>query len=282
MFGRNTDESKRWRLELYNALNGTNLTDPDELKVNTIENVIYINMKNDISFWVDDQMVLYEQQSTFNQNMPLRGFFYFAQLYQKHLMTNKININISSKIKIPTPRFFVFYNGKTDKDDFFKMRLSESFLTPDNSGDFEWTATVININEDRLTGIHKNCKSLYDYAKFIAKVRECVKGKEPKYEDIETAVDWAIEEDLLEGFFERQKAEVIGMILAEFNQETYEKCAHDYAYRDGREDKAVEDAVMIVKEFNADPKVAAEKTGAPLDKVLEALAAQPAPAQAQQ
>ena len=197
-------------------------------------------------------------------------------------MTNKININISSKIKIPTPRFFVFYNGKTDKDDFFKMRLSESFLTPDNSGDFEWTATVININEDRLTGIHKNCKSLYDYAKFIAKVRECVKGKAPKYEDVETAVDWAIEEDLLEGFFERQKAEVIGMILAEFNQETYEKCAHDYAYRDGREDKAVEDAVMIVKEFNAEPKAAAEKTGAPLDKVLEALATQPAPAQAQQ
>ena len=74
IFGRDTPESKKWRLELYNALNGTQLTDPDELKVNTIENVIYISMKNDISFLVDDQICLYEQQSSFNQNMPLRGF----------------------------------------------------------------------------------------------------------------------------------------------------------------------------------------------------------------
>ena len=125
IFGRNTEESKRWRLSLYNMLNNKNLTDPDELKVNTIENVIYITMKNDISFLVDDQMVLYEQQSTFNPNMPIRGFFYFAQLYQKYLVKNKLNINGSSKVKIPTPRFFVFYNGTADKDNFFKMRLTK-------------------------------------------------------------------------------------------------------------------------------------------------------------
>ena len=73
IFGRNTEQSKRWRLELYNALNGTSYSDPDALAVNTIENVIYLNMRNDISFLVDSQMTLYEQQSTYNPNMPLRG-----------------------------------------------------------------------------------------------------------------------------------------------------------------------------------------------------------------
>ena len=272
VFGRNTEESKRWRLELYNALNGTNLTDPDELKVNTIENIIYITMKNDISFLVDDQMVLYEQQSTFNQNMPLRGFFYFAQLYQKFLAKRKLNINGSGKVGIPTPRFFVFYNGTADKDGFFKMRLSDSFLTPDKSGDFEWTASVININEKRLSPLHKKCVPLYDYSRFIAKVRESAKGKAPKSEDVEAAVDWAIKENLLEGFFERQKAEVMGFILTEFNQETYEKNVREDGYREGLEDgmrqKAVENATNMLNEGDSPEKVA-RCTGLPLEQVQE-------------
>ena len=73
IFGKDTEQSKRWRLQLYNALNGTNITDPDELKINTIENVVYITMRNDISFLVDTEMNLFEEQSSYNPNMPLRG-----------------------------------------------------------------------------------------------------------------------------------------------------------------------------------------------------------------
>ncbi len=64
IFGRDSERSKRWRLNLYNALNGTNYTDPDALELNTIENVIYIKMYNDVSFLVDSQMTLYEHQSS--------------------------------------------------------------------------------------------------------------------------------------------------------------------------------------------------------------------------
>ncbi len=268
IFGRNTEESKRWRLELYNLLNKTNATDPDALKVNTIENVIYITMKNDISFLVDDQMVLYEQQSTFNQNMPLRGFFYFSQLYQKFLTKNKLSVARNGKIKIPTPRFFVFYNGKTYKDDIFKMRLSESFLIPDTSGDFEWTATVININEDRMKGIHKSCKPLYDCARFVAKVRESANGAAPTSSDIEAAVEWAATENLLEGFFERQKAEVIGMILTEFDEEIYKQNVREDGYIEGRKEKAIEDAENLLKEGVA-PETIAKCVGLPLQEVLD-------------
>ena len=106
IFGRDTEQSKRWRLDLYNALNGTHYSDPDTLEVNTIENVIYMTMKNDISFLVDSQMTLYEQQSTYNPNMPLRGFFYFSQLYQMYIEKNDKNILVTKLIKIPPPELF--------------------------------------------------------------------------------------------------------------------------------------------------------------------------------
>ena len=69
IFGKDSERSKRWRLDLYNVLNGTNYTDPDALELNTIENVIYIKMYNDVSFLVDSQMTLYEQQSETNSNI---------------------------------------------------------------------------------------------------------------------------------------------------------------------------------------------------------------------
>ena len=78
IFGKDSERSKRWRLELYNALNNTNYTDPNALELNTLENVIYIKMHNDVSFLIDSQMTLYEHQRTTNPNMPLRGLFYFA------------------------------------------------------------------------------------------------------------------------------------------------------------------------------------------------------------
>ena len=108
IFGRETEESKRWRLQLYNALNKTNFTNPDELKINTIENVIYITMHNDISFLVDSEMNLYEEQSSYNPNMPLRGYLYFSILYQKYLKENKKNLISSTRVMIPTPKFYVF------------------------------------------------------------------------------------------------------------------------------------------------------------------------------
>ena len=111
IFGKDTERSKRWRLELYNALNNTNYSDPNELELNTLENVIYIKMHNDVSFLIDSQMTLYEHQRTTNPNMPLRGFFYFSQLYQKYIDSKHELIGTSTIIRIPNPNYIVFYNG---------------------------------------------------------------------------------------------------------------------------------------------------------------------------
>ena len=306
IFGRDNEQSKKWRLELYNALNGTRYTDPDALEVNTIENVIYMTMKNDISFLVDSQMTLYEQQSTYNPNMPLRGFFYFSQLYQMHIAKNKLNTLGSKLIKVPEPRFVVFYNGARKKPDTFKLHLSDAFerrvvdkVSDDaekfNAGDkvnattadFEWTATVININPGRNSALQKNCKPLYDYVRYVGRINDNQKNGMPVKEAVDDAVNWAIAQDLLDGFFSINKAEVIAMCLTEFDVESAIKTWREDGYEDGynegktdgvaegmitgKQEKAVEAALILITDFNIEPKLAAEKMGIPLDKVLKAL-----------
>ncbi len=65
-------ENKAWTLSLFNAVNGSNYDDPDDIEINTIKEVLYLTMHNDVSFLIDGQMNLYEQQSSYNPNMPLR------------------------------------------------------------------------------------------------------------------------------------------------------------------------------------------------------------------
>ena len=48
LFG--SEERKRLTLELYNAINQTDYDNPDDLQLNTIEDVVYMGMKNDVSF----------------------------------------------------------------------------------------------------------------------------------------------------------------------------------------------------------------------------------------
>ncbi len=271
IFGKDNERSKRWRLDLYNVLNGTNYTDPNALELNTIENVIYIKMYNDVSFLVDSQMTLYEQPSETNANMPLRGFFYFAQLYQKHLAKKDLNLHRSSLIKIPNPRFIVFYNGDTKKPERYELRLSSAFELKDDSGKFEWTADVININQGANEALVKKCKSLYDYIRLVGRISDNKKAGMKIGPAVSEAVDWAIKQNFLEGFVHEQKEEIIAMCLTEYDEESAIRGWKQDGIEMGREEKAVENALTLIRDYNASPEVAAQKMGAPLDKVLEAL-----------
>ena len=124
--------------------------------------------------------------------MPLRGLMYFAQLYQKEVKKRELDIYGRAKIKIPSPKFIVFYNGNTEKADTLKLRLSEMFEVEDNSGEFEWTATVININKNHSQELQKKCKSLYDYNAFVERVKANLRKKMPAQDAINEAVDFAI------------------------------------------------------------------------------------------
>ena len=273
IFGRDTEQSKRWRLDLYNALNNTNYKDPDALEVNTIENVIYMTMKNDVSFLVDSQMTLYEQQSTHNPNMPLRGLLYFSQLYQIYTEKNDMNILTSRLMKIPEPHFIVFYNGNKEKPESFKLRLSDAFerrfegnSSVDVARDFEWTATVININPGHNKTLQKNCKPLYDYVRYVGRIADNKKKGLPIKEAVDEAVNWAVEQDLLDGFFKVYKAEVSAMCLTEYDEEATLRAFRREGYEDGLIDGKLEAARNFIAE-GVSPETVAKCTGLPLNEV---------------
>lgn len=82
-------DNKEWTLSLYNAINGSNHTNPDDIILTTIEEVVYMGMKNDVSFLISDMMNFYEQQSSFNPNMPMRFFIYAGMVYSKFVENDK-------------------------------------------------------------------------------------------------------------------------------------------------------------------------------------------------
>lgn len=264
VFGKDSERSKRWRLELYNALNNTNYKDPSALKLNTLENVLFIKMHNDVSFLIDSQLTLYEHQRTTNQNMPLRGFFYFAQLYHKYLIDAEEQLTTSKMIKIPNPNYIVFYNGDTNRDEDYEMRLSDAFMIEDKSGKFEWTARVLNINKDYNLSLQNKCKALYDYIQFTSRINENKEKGMTNEKAIDEAIDWASEQNLLEGFIKEQKAEVKMTLLTEFNEE-----ASIRGWRkEGMQQKAEEIATKMLSD-KLKPEKVSLYSGLPLEQVLE-------------
>lgn len=273
VFGAEDKRSARWRLELYNALSGKKHTNPEELEITTLESVIYIKVKNDVSFLVDSQMNLWEHQSTMNLNMPLRGLIYFSVLYQKHLIKNEEALFTTKLVKIPAPQYIVFYNGDDTIEDVRKLRLSDAFIDFNSPGDFEWTATMININKNHNANLHKNCKALYDYCVFIDRVKSNIKNGMEKEAAIDEAIDWAVKENLLEGFIKEQRAEVRMDLLTEFDQEQYDRIRRREGFEEGvvsgAQQKAIEAATNLLKMNKLSPEEIAQAQGLPLEQILE-------------
>ena len=211
-------QEKENLLQLYNALNNTAYTNLEDLEIVTLEDVIYMRMKNDISFILDCQMNLFEHQSTDNANMPLRGLLYFARQYEKFVNTNEYNLYGSKVLPIPTPQYVVFYNGNSWSGERKVLKLSDSFANHNIKGCIELEVLQLNINHGQNKEIMEKCKVLSEYAVFIGKVREYQKNMA-----IEKAVDRAVNECIEEGILKEilisHRAEVKDMILTEYDEE---------------------------------------------------------------
>lgn len=187
-------EEKKYLLDLYNSVNDSNYQNPDDLEVNTLEDVVYISMKNDKSFLIDCNMNLYEHQSTYNPNMPLRGLLYFAKLYNRYVKEHHLNLFSTTLQKIPAPKYVVFYNGTQEQPDEQILTLSEAFQKSRNAqyedGCLECWARMLNINYGHNRELMQKCRRLEEYAIFVSKVREHTMNnpKNPS-EAIERAVD---------------------------------------------------------------------------------------------
>ena len=130
---------------------------------------------------------------------------------------------------------------------------------------YEHQSTAININYGHNESLQKKCKALYDYSSFVANVRKRMKDKQDRDEAVKAAVEDAINGNLLDGLFEEQKWDIIGMMLAEFDRELYEKTVRE----EGRNEKAIEAATNLLKMNLLTVEQIAQAAGLPVEKVLE-------------
>lgn len=134
-------------LDLYNAVNGTNYENPEELTVTTLEDAIFLGMKNDKSFLIGGSMNLYEHMSTWCPNLPLRGLMYFSRLYEQYVETQNIRIYGTKQIKLPLPQYIVFYNGTKEEPDRTELRLSDAFIKNDLDPALECKTVMLNVSK---------------------------------------------------------------------------------------------------------------------------------------
>lgn len=216
-------QDKEDLLSLYNAIAGTDYHKPEELEIATIEDVIYLCMKNDIAFFLDHVLNLYEHQSSFNPNMPIRGMFYAAEEYKGYIEKSGINIYGSRLIKLPAFLYIVFYNGLKDQPDRMILKLSDAFYknSPILESCLECKAIMLNINLGHNQELMKNCKKLHEYAQFIAKVRETMMQVENLDQAIHQAVTFCVDAGILADFLSKHRAEVSDMILTEYDEQRH-------------------------------------------------------------
>ena len=161
-------ENKQWTLSLYNAVNGTDYENPDEIRFNTIGDAVYMGMKNDASFIIFFEMNLWEHQSVFNPNMPMRFFLYAAKLYEGYIASSRY-YQYSSKLQpVPRPKCICFYNGTKEQPEKQVLRLSDAY---EGEGDIEVTVTMLNINYGKNQQLMDACSPLKEYAWLVETVR---------------------------------------------------------------------------------------------------------------
>jgi hypothetical protein len=219
LFGSN--EMRGNIISLYNALYDSTYTEDDIAEITTLDDAVYIKMKNDVSLLIDSYLTLWEQQSSYNPNMPLRGLMYFGNLYAAFIDKNRKNIYGRSLIKIPTPQYIVFYNGTDDKPSVQKLQLSDAFEHPVDDKEFEWTATVYNLNKGKNDKLLSMCKPLSDYMTLVNYIRDDQSEGMSIEEAVDTAVKRCIAENVLGDFLQKHRAEVMDVCLTEYNEEVF-------------------------------------------------------------
>ena len=243
LFGKDRSEL----LKLYNAVNDSDYTNADDLEINTLEDAIYVSMRNDVSFVFCDNLNLYEHQSSLNPNLPLRNLFYVSDLLQE--ITAEMNIYGSKRLDIPTPRFVMFYNGEDDLGDVCEYRLSEMFIKKEERPQLELVVNIVNINDGQDNKVMNNCKTLQEYSKLVAMIRmnRRTMGIE---EAVKKAVDDCISQGVLREFLLKNKARVIKMSIYEYDEKKQRRLDHEDGVEEGIEKgKELGEIILVQKKI---------------------------------
>ena len=235
---------KKELLSLYNALSGTSYDDPEELKITTLKNAIYMTVKNDISCVIDMRLNLYEHQSTVNPNIPLRDLDYVARTYS--LFYKDEDIYSPRIIHLPNPKFIIFYNGLDKQPARREMRLSDAYVNVEEYPSLELIVTQLNINPGYNDQLLENCPTLLGYMQFVEKIRENQKTM-PLTEAVTKAVNDCIKENILADFLMKNKAEVVSMSLFEYDEKKHERTMLEIGREEGREEGDIRRLLSLIR-----------------------------------
>ena len=225
--------------ELYCALEDVTLPPDVPVTINTLKGALFKERLNDISFLIGGKLVvLIEHQSTINENMALRMHMYIMRIYEAFIKAK--NIYAKKRITLPRPEFFVLYNGTESFPDEEIHKLSDAFEKAESLGlpaketpALELIVRVININEGRNAAIVQKCKVLAEYSAFIGKAREFEKAGLEREAAMKEAVVYCLENDIIKEFLEKNKAEVINMLMTEWNWDDALAVRHEEGLEDG-------------------------------------------------
>lgn len=262
-------EAKENFLSLYNALHGTDLKF-SETKIEPVmlEKTVYTGRYNDVSMLVNDRLiVLAEQQSTVNENMPLRFLEYVSRLYEKLVPLEK---RYKEKmIEIPRPEFYVFYNGTKEYPAEKRLCISDAFFGNDKNRQeipLELSVKVYNINKKEVSSILQNCPALRGYATLV---QYAVAAKSGGIRDwLTNAIQRCIKEGILVDYLKRNSTEVRNMLIADYDYDTDIRVKQQEAFEEGSEERAIENAFNFLM-MGLSPEQVAQGTSLPLEKVLE-------------
>lgn len=227
-------EHREWTLELYNAVNDTSYDDPSDITITTIREVLYLGMHNDVSFLLAGEMNLYEQQSTYNPNMPLRMLQYAGSMYEQTIKRRRLNKYGRTLITLPVPKLVVFYNGQDDMPAESTLRLSDAF-SQDRDADIEVRVRMININRGKDASLESRCHPLREYAWTVERIRENMMHMD-SLRAIDEALEAMPEGFVIKPFLMAHKAEVRDMLLTEYNEAEAMELFREEGREQGREE----------------------------------------------
>ena len=231
-------------LKLYNAINGTSYDDPQLLQINTLENAVYMSMQNDVSFIIDMRLNLYEHQSTYSPNLPVRYLLYVADVYSDY--TKDMNLYGSRAVQLPTPKFVIFYNGEAEQPDRKELKLSELFTIPEPDPSLELKAVMLNINKGHNRKLMETCKTLQDYAEYTSRVRTYA-AEMSLDEAVERAITECIRYGILADFLKKNRAEAKKVSIYEYDEERHMRQTREEGIEDGVSQVAVN--MLKLREF---------------------------------
>lgn len=265
---------KKELLELYNGLNRSHYTNENDLKIVTLENAVYMSMKNDLAFVLDMRLHMYEHQSTHNPNIPLRDLFYVSQEYQS--LVNKKSLYGSKAVRIPAPRFVVFYNGTMKQPERQWLRLSDLYEIPEENPMLELKVLVLNINKGNNEELTEKCKTLKEYMLYIERIRYYIDIEKKSLQDaVKIAVDECIKEGILADFLRKNKAEAIAVSIFEYDEEKELKLLREsereFGIDIGRDEACIANIKKMMKNLNLTAEQAMDVLEIPKEKRREYL-----------